>query len=68
MRSRKKAEEAIEQIYAEMKTALPNELPALTEAVIGLHKLITNPLRVFLLGFGTCLAMVLVYLVVRIII
>lgn len=68
MRSRKKAEEAIEQIYAEMKTALPNELAALTEAVIGLHKLITNPLRVFLLGFGTCLAMVLVYLVVRIII
>lgn len=68
MRARRKAEKAIEQIYAEMRSALPDELPALTEAVINLHKLVINPLRMFLFGFGTCLILVLAYFVIRFVI
>lgn len=68
MKTRKKAEKVIDVLFEEIKSALPYELPVLTGAIVDLHKLIANPLRIFLYGFGSCLSIVIAYLAIRIIV
>ena len=72
MKIRKKAEKAInkaiDNVFEEIESAPPYDLPALIEAIIELRKLITDRLRIFLYGFGTCFALVVAYLVIRIIV
>lgn len=68
MKIKRKAEKAIDGLLKEIESALPNELPALIETIIELHKLITNRLRIFFYGFGTCFGIVIAYLAIRIIV
>lgn len=68
MRARKKAKKALDALFEEIKTAPTDELPALTGAIVDLYKSIINPLQMFLLGFGTCLALVLAYSIIRFVI
>lgn len=68
MRARRKVEKVLDALFEEFKTAPEHELPALTGAIVDLYKSITNPLRMFLFGFGTCLILVLAYSIIRFVI